>query len=174
MGNDDASNEKIDDLEFKKQIEALESNIKQQQKTGKTQILTVKMDKAAKLKFSGILFITMIIFEWILLVIMVLVSLFPINYIMTPAGGYHVAGACFLILSFILNLRFQISNINENGKLSFLLSLVAVIFLLLSVFMSYNTPEIYSMFPTTVLIITIALLLFGGFQFALILNKKSQ
>ena len=173
MDNDD-SDEKIADLEFEKQIETLERSIKQQQTTSKTQILTVKMDKAAKLKFSGILFITMVVFEWILLITMLQVGLFPINYIMTPAGGYHVAGACFLILSFILNLRFQISNINENGKLSFLLSLVAAIFLLVSAFMSYNTPEIYSIFPTTVIIITIALELFVSFQFAQIVNKKSQ
>jgi cation transport ATPase len=172
MGTDE-SDEQADNIEFEKKMEALERDIKREQKIGKAEIMTVKMDKAAKLKFSGILYITMIIFEWILFYVMALVFVFPFDYIMTPAGGYHLAGACFLILSFIFNLRFQISKTNENGKLSFFLGLIGAIFLLMSTFMSYTIPGMYSIFPTTVLIITIVLILLGCFQFAQIINKKS-
>ena len=168
MGNDEL-NDKIDDLEFEKKMDELESNIKSEKKTEKSEIMAVKVNKEFLLNAIGFLYITMIIFEWILLYIMAQVVFYPINYIMSPPGGYHVAGACFLILSFILNLQFEISKkTSDSGKFSFFLGLFGAILILIGAFQSLNYLAI------TVIIITFTLVILGCLQFSQIVYKKSK
>ncbi len=103
MGTDEVDDD-TDDLEFEKKMDELESGIKIEKKKEKSEIMAVKLNKEISLDALGILYITMIILEWIFLYLLVLNPF----YIMSPTGYIHIIGAICLIPSFGLNLYFQI------------------------------------------------------------------
>jgi len=174
MSTDDLNNE-FDDLEFEKQMEKLEINIKHEKRREKSEIMAFKISKNLILNILGVLYLAMIIFEWILLYIMAQIVLSPIDYAMSTPGEYQIAGSCFLILSFILNLHFQISKINyDSGKFSFYLGIIGATLLFVSAFTSFKYPDIFSEFPITIIIITVVLLLLGCLQFSQIFNKNGK
>ncbi len=172
MGNDEVD-EETDDLEFEKKMAELESDIKRERKTEKSEIMAIKVNKEFLLNAIGILYITMIIFEWILLSAQLIFSHF--NYAMSPSGSYHIAGASFLILSFILNLQFQISKkSSDSGKFSFFLGLFGAVLILVGAFQGLNYLSYFNYLAITVIIITLTLVILGCLQFAQIVYGGSK
>jgi len=173
MGNDELDDE-TDDLEFEKKMDELESGMKSERKTEKPGITVAKLNKDFLLNAIGVLYLIMIIFEWILVFIMTLFIFYPINYAMSPPGSYHIAGACFLILSFILNLQFQISKkSSDSGKFSFFLGLFGAILILIGAFQGLNYLGYLNYLAITVIIITVTLIILGCLQFSQLMYRKS-
>ncbi|MDD1777685.1 MAG: hypothetical protein LUQ65_05895 [Candidatus Helarchaeota archaeon] len=164
MGTDELDDD-LDDLEFEKKMDELESGIEIEKKKEKSEIMAVKLNKEILIDVLGILYVTMIIVEWIFLYLMTLM-VSPL-YIMSAQGYLHIAGAIFLIPGFGLNIYFQFfKNSSESGKMSIFFGLVGATIILISAFQNLQSASM-------VILITFTLMILGLLQYYQIVYRKS-